>query len=241
MEATIPDNTEYIDTLQTDYEDRSVNDAAMDNEVDSVTDGMETSVGDNDESTEGEYVSVTYEQMLQIRDDLISQYDKIQQEKGENESLLEQIRTEREEQKKVYDKFISEKTAFNEDMKTLNAKMLQERKRLKEETTFFDKKMQILQNGFMQLDLDRKQFEREKAEFETVRAAKSVRQDKAGMRVGGVFNASQFFIGVNSSLACRKRYKDLLKIFHPDNLCGDETLVKAINEEYERLRIEFNG
>ena len=194
-----------------------------------------------DSSQDNGYVTVTYEQMLQIRDDLLAQYDKIQQEKGKNESLLERIREEREEQKRVYDKFISEKTAFNEDMKTLNARMLQERKRLKEETVFFDKKMQILQNGFMQLDLDRKQLEREKAEFETVKAAKAVRQDKGGMRVGGVFNASQFFIGVNSGLAARKRYKDLLKIFHPDNVCGDETLVKAINEEYERLRIEFNG
>ncbi len=235
MEATVLDNTEYMDTNQTEFEDRSDNDAIVSN------DGVNSDNDTDDDADDGSYVTVTYEDMLKIRDDLLSQYDKIQQEKEENESLLEQIRVEREEQKKVYDKFISEKTAFNEDMKTLNAKMLQERKRLKEETTFFDKKMQILQNGFMQLDLDRKQFEREKAEFETVKAAKSVRQDKAGMRVGGIFNASQFFIGVNSSLACRKRYKDLLKIFHPDNLCGDETLVKAINEEYERLRLEFNG
>ncbi|MBR5359817.1 MAG: J domain-containing protein, partial [Lachnospiraceae bacterium] len=75
----------------------------------------------------------------------------------------------------------------------------------------------------------------------TVREARSVKNSKGGTRVGGVFNASQFFIGVNSSLAVRKRYKDLLKIFHPDNLCGDESIVKAINEEYEKLRIEFNG
>ena len=27
-----------------------------------------------------------------------------------------------------------------------------------------------------------------------------------------------------------------MKIFHPDNLCGDEAVVKAINDEFERLK-----
>ncbi len=182
------------------------------------------------ENGEG-YVTVTYEQMLQIREELIAQYDKIQEEKARQEKVLEDIKAEKAEQQKVYEKFITEKTAFNEDMKALNAKVLAERKRLKEENMFFEKKMQILQNGFMQLDLDRKKLERDRAELEskTVRASEDT-------RVGGVFNASQFFIGVNSALTARKRYKDLLKIFHPDNLCGDETIVKAINDEYSRLR-----
>ena len=184
----------------------------------------------SEENGEG-YVTVTYEQMLQIKEDLLAQYDKIQEEKAEKEKILEDIRAEKAEQQRVYEKFISEKTAFNEDMKTLNAKVLSERKRLKEESMFFEKKMQILQNGFMQLDLDRKRLERERAELE----AKTVKASE-DTRVGGVFNASQFFIGVNSALTARKRYKDLLKIFHPDNLCGDETIVKAINDEYSRLR-----
>ncbi len=196
---------------------------------------------DSSRPSEGgqEYVTVSYEQMLEIRDNLLAQYAKIQEENAIQEKLLEDIRAEKEEQKKVYDKFIAEKTAFNEDMKTLNARVLSERKRLKEETMFFDKKMQILQNGFMQLDLDRKALEREKAAFETVKEERNS-HGRNGQRVTGTFNASQFFIGVNSTLAVRKRYKDLLKIFHPDNLCGDETIVKAINEEYERLRAEYN-
>ena len=220
MDMTIEDvapATEY-DEVYSDYSDDEANASGEDNEG---------------------YVTVTYEQMLQIREDLIAQYDKIQEEKAKQEELLNKVREEKAEQQKVYEKFISEKTAFNEDMKALNAKVLSERKRLKEETMFFDKKMQILQNGFMQLDLDRKRLERERAEFETVREAKSVKGG-SGYKVGGVFNASQFFIGVNSTLTARKRYKDLLKIFHPDNLCGDETIVKAINDEYEKLRLELD-
>ncbi len=193
----------------------------------------------SEEKSEG-YVSVTYEQMLNIRNELLEQYDKIQAEKAEQQRIYDALQEEKAEQKRVYEKFIAEKTAFNDDMKTLNAKVLQERKKLKEETVFFEKKMQILQNGFMQLDLDRKKLERDRAEFESSKTARATKnQNRTGARVTGVFNASQFFIGVNGTLALRKRYKDLLKIFHPDNLCGDETIVKAINEEYERLRQEF--
>lgn len=212
----------------------------MDMTLQEELDTQDSEAIETEESSDG-YVTVTYEQMLEIRDDLLKQYDKIQEEKAEQERIYKEVQEEKAKQQEVYEKFIAEKTAFNEDMKALNAKVLQERKRLKEETMFFDKKMQILQNGFMQLDLDRKRLEREKAEFETVKEARSVKNAKGGTRVGDVFNASQFFIGVNSSLAVRKRYKDLLKIFHPDNLCGDESIVKAINEEYEKLRIEFNG
>ena len=44
------------------------------------------------------------------------------------------------------------------------------------------------------------------------------------------------FRGVSNPLALRKRYKDLLKIFHPDNLCGDAELVQMINREYEKRK-----
>ena len=191
------------------------------------------------ESESQSYVSVTYEQMISIRNELIEQYDKIQAEKAEQQKVYDALQSEKAEQQRVYDKFIAEKTAFNEDMKTLNAKVLEERKKLKEENAFFEKKMKILQNGFMQLDLDRKQLERERTEFENSKTVKAKNSMKNGQRITGVFNASQFFIGVNNTLALRKRYKDLLKIFHPDNLCGDETIVKAINEEYEKLRASF--
>ncbi len=211
--------------------DMTIEDVAVTEDYTEVySDYAEDEQETSSENGEG-YVTVTYEQMLQIREELIAQYDKIQEEKARQEKVLEDIKAEKAEQQKVYEKFITEKTAFNEDMKALNAKVLAERKRLKEENMFFEKKMQILQNGFMQLDLDRKKLERDRAELEskTVRASEDT-------RVGGVFNASQFFIGVNSALTARKRYKDLLKIFHPDNLCGDETIVKAINDEYSRLR-----
>ena len=49
----------------------------------------------------------------------------------------------------------------------------------------------------------------------------------------------RLFSGINNTLALRKRYRDLIKIFHPDNLFGDEELVQMINKEYLRRKEEL--
>ena len=45
-------------------------------------------------------------------------------------------------------------------------------------------------------------------------------------------NVKIFFKGVVDRESVKKRYKALLKIYHPDNMNGDNDLVLAINEEY---------
>ena len=55
----------------------------------------------------------------------------------------------------------------------------------------------------------------------------------------GSFTAVQLlFRGVNNPLALRKRYRDLIKIFHPDNLFGDGELAGQINKEYLKRKQE---
>ena len=36
--------------------------------------------------------------------------------------------------------------------------------------------------------------------------------------------------------ALKKRYKDLIKIYHPDNLNGDKDTIQEINMEYEKMK-----
>lgn len=140
--------------------------------------------------------------------------------------------TEKKELKDLYDKFLTEKIQFQEEMKLLNSKVLAERTRLKEENLFFDKKMQILKDGFCQLDMDRRQFEREKTKYQNEKRAQRYSDCSD-------FGSSYFFKGVNGPLGLKKRYKDLIKIFHPDNMCGDGESLVRINEEYERLKRSF--
>lgn len=136
---------------------------------------------------------------------------------------------ERKAQEEFYEKFMEERLSFREEMKQLNSKVLQERKRLKDEQAFFDKKLMILQTGFANLEMDRKSFLKEKEKFE-----KSRQNSEAA-----VFDNSALFAGVSSYLGLRKRYKELLRIFHPDNLDGDNIMSLAIKEEYDRLKDRF--
>ncbi len=145
------------------------------------------------------------------------------------------LNQEREKQKEVYNKFMKERLAFQTEMKALNHKVLSERKRLKDENTFFDKKLQILQNGFLQLDLDRKKFERDKKTYESRKNSENSDSSYSGSNYYRG-TTPDFFKGVNNILGLKKRYRDLLKIFHPDNLCGDNDTVLEINRQYEALK-----
>ncbi|MCM1025947.1 MAG: hypothetical protein NC432_05900 [Roseburia sp.] len=145
------------------------------------------------------------------------------------------LESERRELAAAREKFLSERVKLQRELDELNLRTVQERKRLKEETLFFDKKMAILQDGFRQLDLDRQEFERQKKSMAEARS-KSIQQESAPVSENAV---RRLFAGINNSLALRKRYRDLIKIFHPDNMFGDEELVQMINREYIKRKEEL--
>lgn len=62
---------------------------------------------------------------------------------------LEQERTELEQAR---NKFLDERVKLRDELDELNRRTVMERKRLKEENLFFEKKMAILQEGFRQLE-----------------------------------------------------------------------------------------
>ena len=65
------------------------------------------------------------------------------------------------------------------------------------------------------------------------------RQEPVVRQEAAVVKGELFFIGVQSEIALKKRYKDLIKIYHPDNMCGDTETLQEINREYDRLRSLF--
>lgn len=137
----------------------------------------------------------------------------------------------------LHEKFLSERIQFQEEMKQINLRAVTERKRLRDEETFFDKKMEILKNGFAQLDADKKHLEAEKRAFRQEQTAAGFSKAKNS---DVIVDGGMLFAGVSNPLALKKRYRDLLKIYHPDNLCGDTAMVTLINKEYERLRKEMD-
>lgn len=129
-------------------------------------------------------------------------------------------------------RFMDEHMRLRKELSDQAQRTQQEKKRLKEENLFIQKKMDILLDGFRQLDEDRRAFENRKKVLEewTNRPEDnySLPQVEESVRL--------LFRGANNPLALRKRYKDLVKIFHPDNLFGDEELAQSINREYLRRK-----
>jgi len=144
------------------------------------------------------------------------------------------LENERKELNLLQDKLLKERVIFRDEMDALNRRSLIERKKLKEENVFFDKKMAILQDGFRMLDEDRKKLEREKQKVKSDRLyleEKSRRDDVPLNKLVEVL-----FRNANNPMTLRKRYKELVKIFHPDNMCGDEELLQLINKEFMHRR-----
>ncbi len=142
---------------------------------------------------------------------------------------MDMLRNELIEMQEALEK---EKEQFGEELRYHKVKMERDRKLLEQENRFFDQKMKILQGGFEQLDMDRRKFQKEKDKFHARKEVYGERQDffKNSSTV------EMLFRGVNSFLALKKRYKDLIKMFHPDNVAGDHEMVQLINREYEELK-----
>lgn len=178
---------------------------------------------ENKKILDGNLNTMTEEELKAMRKFLFEERIRIMNEKNSLEEMRQKLQNDR--------------NSYKNEMESLNLKIVQERQRLKQEELFFEKKFQILQNGFVSLDMDRKAFEREKAEFEANKNATN-RYNFNGHhhKVYDVYeNVGDLFAGVKTYLGLKKRYKDLLKIFHPDNLDGDKGMVIAIKDEYERL------
>ena len=146
------------------------------------------------------------------------------------------IAAERKRLKEMEEQIIKDRQAFQEEMQALNRTILSSQKRLKQDEMFFEKKMQILENGFAELESDRKKLEREKEMFRL----EQKNAEMKSMESRNVYNGLDvLFAGVNNPLALKKRYRDLIKIYHPDNIAGDKGVVLYINQEYERLSKEI--
>ena len=144
---------------------------------------------------------------------------------------------ERKDIEELRDKTLKEREQLRIESDEVNQRIVIERKRLKDEQKFFDKKMNILKNGFEALEADRKAVKRAREQLE---------QDRAGFYEGRSHlqneeAAALLFTGVNSYMGLKKRYKDLLKIFHPDNINGDSQMVLVINKLYEDLKKSYES
>ena len=145
---------------------------------------------------------------------------------------VESARLELEEKIQNFER---EKEVILREIKEQGRKNELEKKILRNEKMLFDKKWKILENGFRELEADRQRLkaERERTEHE--------RKRRSSLRLGSLAQGNLiFFRGISDTAALKKRYKDLIKIFHPDNISGDTETIQKINKEYDTLRRHLN-
>lgn len=137
----------------------------------------------------------------------------------------------------VKEKFSEERIQFREEMFEINEKYKNHKreKQLQRDEELIKKKLEILQEGFHKLDLDRKKLEKEKASW--MRDKEILRNEPKNNAISWSEKMNLvFFKGVNSPNGLRKRYLDLMKIYHPDNNGGDAEVVQHITQEFEKLK-----
>ena len=139
---------------------------------------------------------------------------------------------EREEFKRQQQLLESERQEF------LRAKTFEE-KRLAREKRIFDMEWQMLEEEWRRLAIEKERMGHTRSGQKDSGQKES---DTSERVMPGDVSVSVFFSGVKNMRMLRKRYRDLIKIFHPDNVSGDTGVIQKINEEYEMLkrRIERN-
>ncbi len=136
-------------------------------------------------------------------------------------TLVEE-RKEFEQQKREFER---ERNAFMRHVENQN-------KHFEQQKHLFETKFRILEEEMMKVAEEKAEIEKKKAFYDMVDEFHMKNQKELpDYQLGEIF-----FRGVESKQSLKKRYKALVKIYHPDNIGGDDSLVTEINKEYDHLK-----
>lgn len=111
-----------------------------------------------------------------------------------------------------------------------------EDRRLEQQQQLFEMKFKILEEELQKLATEKAHVEKQKAFYSRVTDYEAnSRTSGRAVQESNVVKGELFFSGVGSKQSLKKRYKDLIKIYHPDNLDGDTDTIQEINSEYNKL------
>lgn len=106
-------------------------------------------------------------------------------------------------------------------------------RRLEQQQRLFDMKVKILEEELQKLANEKMHIERQKEFYSRVNEFEQMTYSHKTV------SGELFFSGVGSKQSLKKRYKDLIKIYHPDNVDGDNDTIQEINREYANLSKVF--
>lgn len=138
---------------------------------------------------------------------------------------MQALEDRHKELEKAWDNLLKERREFEARIHNLEQ---QERQ--------FELKWDLLIQETQRLAEDKKQFERKKKFYDQVQAS----YVEPYQNQDNIVHGEMFFSGVSNQKALKKRYKDLIKIYHPDGDAGDTATVAEINREYEDLKSQMS-
>ena len=124
----------------------------------------------------------------------------------------------------------NERRTLEQERREFNRWVEIEDRRLEQQQKLFDMKFKILEEELMKLATEKEQVKKQKAFYQRVSDFNARSEEKSSNVV-----KDMFFSGVGNKQSLKKRYKDLIKIYHPDNLDGDNNTIQEINSEYNKL------
>lgn len=107
-----------------------------------------------------------------------------------------------------------------------------QQQQLQREQNLFDMKFHLLEEELRKLADDKTKFERQRDFYTRIHEYEEGKTPKVDSQM---LEHAMFFRGITKEKALRKRYKDLIKIYHPDNQYGDTEIIQEINREYDEL------
>ena len=156
---------------------------------------------------------------------LFQEADKLKKEK-------EELRKQKKELEKL--KADVERESRNVELKKreFERDAALERQRQEREAKLFEMKWKLLESETANLAKERAEFDNRVHAYQTTLVEDST---------SGNLQCSLLFRGVTNELALKKRYRDLMKIYHPDNIAGDTNVVQEISREYEEMQTQFRA
>lgn len=147
---------------------------------------------------------------------------------------IEHTKSVLEEQRKCLEK---EREQLRWDREEFE-QMKQSRKKLMEtESRIFAMKLDVLKREYSKLAAEKQYVEKKKRENGA--GPDTGAKGAASGKSSDVKYGTIFFNGVFDEASLKKRYKDLMKIYHPDNAAGDTTVLQEINMEYDVMKKDY--
>ncbi len=153
--------------------------------------------------------------------------------------FLENVRLQQERQELIEEKqtLTNEKELFEKSKKSYQSAIEVQERKLCRQKDLFEKKWDILEKELRRYSKDREKLAKDKSIID--REKENLRKIQNQTRIVEI-SSSGFFSGVSNAISLKKRYRDLLKIYHPDNDSGDDRTVHVINQEYVKLKKQYS-